>query len=95
MVCVDPNDIPILAIIDSELMASMPKGLAAATGMDALTHAIEGYITKAHNDMSDMFHMKAIKMILNIYQQQLMKKIQKLLKKWEWLNILLEWDLVM
>ena len=63
MVCVDPNDIPILAIIDSELMASMPKGLAAATGMDALTHAIEGYITKAHNDMSDMFHMKAIKMI--------------------------------
>ena len=63
MVCVDPNDIPILAIIDSELMASMPKGLAAATGMDALTHAVEGYITKAHNEMSDMFHMKAIKMI--------------------------------
>ncbi len=63
MVCVDPNDIPILAIIDSELMASMPKSLAAATGMDALTHAIEGYITKAHNEMSDMFHMKAIKMI--------------------------------
>ena len=63
MVCVDPNDIPILAIIDSELMASMPKSLAAATGMDALTHAVEGYITKAHNDMSDMFHMKAIKMI--------------------------------
>ena len=63
MVCVDPNDIPILAIIDSELMATMPKGLAAATGMDALTHAVEGYITKAHNEMSDMFHMKAIKMI--------------------------------
>ena len=63
MVCVDPNDIPILAIVDSELMASMPKGLAAATGMDALTHAVEGYITKAHNDMSDMFHMKAIQMI--------------------------------
>lgn len=63
MVCVDPNDIPILAIIDSELMASMPKSLAAATGMDALTHGIEGYITKAHNDMSDMFHMQAIKMI--------------------------------
>lgn len=63
MVCVDPNDIPILAIVDSELMASMPKGLAAATGMDALTHAVEGYITKAHNEMSDMFHMKAIKMI--------------------------------
>ena len=63
MVCVDPNDIPILAIIDSELMSSMPKGLAAATGMDALTHAVEGYITKGHNEMSDMFHMKAIKMI--------------------------------
>ncbi len=63
MVCVDPNDIPILAIVDSELMASMPKSLAAATGMDALTHAVEGYITKAHNDMSDMFHMQAIKMI--------------------------------
>ena len=63
MVCVDPSDIPILAIIDSELMASMPKSLAAATGMDALTHAVEGYITLAHNEMSDMFHMKAIKMI--------------------------------
>lgn len=63
MVCVDPNDIPILAIIDTELMASMPKGLAAATGLDALTHAVEGYITKAHNLMSDMFHMKAIKLI--------------------------------
>ena len=63
MVCVDPNDIPIVAIVDAELMASMPKSLAAATGMDALTHAVEGYITKAHNDMSDMFHMKAIKMI--------------------------------
>ena len=63
MVCVDPNDIPILAIVDSELMASMPKGLAAATGMDALTHALEGYITLAHNEMSDMFHIKAMKMI--------------------------------
>lgn len=63
MVCVDSNDIPILAIVDSELMASMPKSLAAATGMDALTHAVEGYITLAHNEMSDMFHMKAIQMI--------------------------------
>lgn len=63
MVCVDPNDIPVLAIIDSELMASMPKSLAASTGMDALTHAVEGYITKAHNTMSDMFHMEAIKLI--------------------------------
>ena len=63
MVCVDPHDIPIIAIVDTELMASMPKGLAAATGLDALTHGIEGYITKAHNLMSDMFHMKAIKLI--------------------------------
>ncbi len=63
MVCVDPHDIPILAIVDSDLMASMPKSIAAATGMDALTHAIEGYITKAHNTMSDMFHMKAIELI--------------------------------
>ena len=63
MVCVDPHDIPILAIVDSDLMASMPKSIAAATGMDALTHAVEGYITKAHNTMSDMFHMQAIKLI--------------------------------
>ena len=63
MVCVDPNDIPIVAIVDSELMASMPKSLAAATGMDALTHAVEGYITKAHNTMSDMFHLRAIQLI--------------------------------
>lgn len=63
MVCVDPNDIPIVAIVDSDLMASMPKSLAAATGMDALTHAVEGYITAAHNEISDMFHMQAIKMI--------------------------------
>ncbi|MBR3512161.1 MAG: lactaldehyde reductase [Clostridia bacterium] len=63
MVCVDPHDLPVLAIVDSDLMSTMPKSLAAATGMDALTHAIEGYITKAHNTMSDMFHMKAIELI--------------------------------
>ena len=63
MVCVDTHDIPILAIVDSDLMASMPKSIAASTGMDALTHAVEGYITKAHNTMSDMFHMKAIQLI--------------------------------
>jgi len=63
MVCVDPNSIPILSIVDSELMETMPKSLAAATGMDALTHAVEGYITLGHNEMSDMFHMKAIQMI--------------------------------
>jgi lactaldehyde reductase len=63
MVCVDPNDIPVLAIVDSDLMASMPKSIAAATGMDALTHAVEGYITKGHNLIADMFHMKAIELI--------------------------------
>lgn len=63
MVCVDPNDIPVLSIVDSDLMASMPKSIAAATGMDALTHAVEGYITKGHNTMADMFHMEAIKLI--------------------------------
>ena len=63
MVCVDPHDIPIIAIIDTELMASMPKSIASSTGMDALTHAVEGYITKAHNTMSDMFHIEAIKLI--------------------------------
>ena len=63
MVCVDPNDIPTLAIIDPELMLSMPRGLTAATGMDALTHAIEGLITLGAWEMSDMFEIKAIEMI--------------------------------
>ena len=63
MVCVDPNDIPAVAIIDAELMYSLPKGLTAATGMDALTHAIEGYITKGAWELSDMFHIKAIEII--------------------------------
>jgi len=62
-VCVDPHDIPMVAVIDSELMASMPKGLTAATGMDALTHAIEGYITAGAWEMSDMFELKAIEII--------------------------------
>lgn len=63
MVCVDPNDIPSVAIVDAELMYSLPKGLTASTGMDAMTHAIEGYITKAAWEMSDMFEIKAIEMI--------------------------------
>lgn len=63
MVCVDPNDIPAVAIIDAELMYSLPKGLTAATGMDALTHAIEGYITRGAWSMSDMFEIEAIRMI--------------------------------
>ncbi len=62
-VCVDPHDIPVIAVIDPEMMSSMPKGLTAATGMDALTHAIEGYITKGAWELSDMFHIKAIEII--------------------------------
>ena len=63
MVCVDPKDIPVVAFVDPEMMASMPKGLTAATGMDALTHAIEGYITAGAWELSDMFHIKAIEII--------------------------------
>ena len=62
-VCVDTHDIPVVAVIDPEMMSSMPKGLTAATGMDALTHAIEGYITKGAWEMTDMFHLKAIEII--------------------------------
>ena len=63
MVCVDVHDIPVVAFVDPDMMSSMPKGLTAATGMDALTHAIEGYITKGAWEMSDMFHIKAIEII--------------------------------
>ena len=63
MVCVDPKDIPVVAFVDPEMMSSMPKGLTAATGMDALTHAIEGYITAGAWELSDMFHIKAIEII--------------------------------
>ena len=62
-VCVDTNDIPEVAVVDPDMMSTMPKGLTAATGMDALTHAIEGYITKAAWEMTDMFHLKAIELI--------------------------------
>ena len=63
MVCVDVHDIPVVAVVDPDMMATMPRGLTAATGMDALTHAIEGYITKGAWEMSDMFHIKAIEII--------------------------------
>lgn len=63
MVCVDPHDIPIIAVVDPDMMSTMPKSLTAATGMDALTHAIEGYITKGAWTLSDMFHLKAIEII--------------------------------
>lgn len=63
MVCVDPHDIPVVAVVDPDMMSSMPKGLTAATGMDALTHAIEGYITAGAWELSDMFHLNAIEII--------------------------------
>ena len=63
MVCVDVHDIPVVAFVDPDMMSTMPKGLTAATGMDALTHAIEGYITKGAWQLSDMFHLKAIEII--------------------------------
>lgn len=63
MVCVDVHDIPVVAVVDPDMMSSMPKGLTASTGMDALTHAIEGYITKGAWELSDMFHIKAIEII--------------------------------
>ena len=81
MVCVDPNDLPIVAIVDSELMESMPKKLAAATGLDALTHAVEGYITKGHNLMSDMFHLEAIKLIFNNLYKAVVRHDEQAMEK--------------
>lgn len=81
MVCVDPNDLPIVAIVDSELMETMPASLAAATGLDALTHAVEGYITKDHNLMSDMFHLEAIKLIFANLTKAVMKKDKDAIEK--------------
>ena len=68
-VCADPHDIPVVAIVDPDMVTSMPKGLCAATGMDALTHAIEGYITKAAWELTDMMHIKAIEIIAQNLRQ--------------------------
>lgn len=73
-VCVDPRDIPVVAIVDPDMMSSMPKGLAAATGMDALTHAIEGYITKGAWELTDALHLKSIEMISNSLRDAVAKK---------------------
>lgn len=81
MVCVDEHDIPIMAIVDTELMASMPKAIAASTGMDALTHAIEGYITKNRNTMSQMFSMKAIQLIYDNLEKSVNEKEQEAINK--------------
>jgi len=77
MVCVDEHDIPIVAIVDTELMAFMPKSIASSTGMDALTHAIEGYITKSRNTMSQMFSMKAIQLIYDNLEKSVNEKNQE------------------
>ena len=77
MVCVDEHDIPVVAIVDTELMASMPKSIAASTGMDALTHAIEGHITKNRNTMSQMFSMKAIQLIYDNLEKSVNEKDQE------------------
>ena len=77
MVCVDPHDIPVLSIIDQELMMEMPKIVAASTGMDALTHAIEGFITKSAWEMTDMFHLEAIKLIFNSIEKAVNEKDKK------------------
>ena len=81
MVCVDEHDIPIIAIVDTELMASMPKSVASSTGMDALTHAIEGYITKSRNIMSQMFSMKAIQLIYDNLEKAVNEKDQDAINK--------------
>lgn len=81
MVCIDPHDIPIIAIVDSELMETMPKSLAAATGMDALTHAVEGYITKGAWKMSDMFHLKAIELIFKYLPDAVNNKSKEAIEK--------------
>ena len=81
MVCVDEHDIPIIAIVDTELMASMPKSVASSTGMDALTHAIEGYITKSRNIMSQMFSMKAIQLIYDNLAKAVNEKDQDAINK--------------
>jgi len=77
MVCVDPNDIPLLSIVDANLMKGMPKSVAASTGLDALTHAIEGYITKGAWQMTDMFHIEAIKLIYENLEKAVNEKDEK------------------
>ena len=87
-VCVDTNDIPEIAVVDPDMMSSMPKGLTAATGMDALTHAIEGYITKGHCTISDMFHLEAIKLISENLRGAVPRRAAR---AWPWASTLPVW----
>ena len=90
-VCVDPHDMPIIAIVDPDMMSSMPKGLTASTGMDALTHAIEGYTTKAAWEMTDMFHLKAIEIIARSLRSAVPMK-KRDVRAWHLESTLPEWD---
>ncbi len=90
-VCVDPHDMPIIAIVDPDMMSSMPKGLTASTGMDALTHAIEGYTTKAAWEMTDMFHLKAIEIIARSLRSAVANE-KKDVREWHLESTLPEWD---
>lgn len=93
-VCVDPHDMPIIAIVDPEMMSSMPKGLTASTGMDALTHAIEGYTTKAAWEMTDMFHLKAIELISKSLRSAVANE-KRDAKAWHSASISQVWDFPM
>lgn len=95
MVCVDPHDIPVLSIIDQELMMEMPKMVAASTGMDALTHAIEGFTTKAVWKMTDMFHLEAIKLIFNSIEKAVNEKDKKAIENVGLGQYIAVWDFLM
>lgn len=90
-VCVDSHDMPVIAVVDPEMMSSMPKGLTASTGMDALTHAIEGYTTKAAWEMTDMFHLKAIEIISRSLRSAVANK-KKVVREWLLDSTSQEWD---
>ncbi len=89
-VCVDVHDVPAVALVNPDMMESMPKSLAAATGMDALTHAIEGYITKAAWELTDALHLKAIELIGRSLRGAV-EKNPKMSRQWHWDNMWLEW----
>ena len=95
MVCVDPNDIPAIAVVDAELMYTLPKSLTASTGLDALTHAIEGLITKGAWEMSDMFEIKAIEMIARYLETAVNEPTNAEAMVWLWHSILPEWHSLM
>ena len=91
-VCVDAHDIPVVAVVDPDMMSTMPASLTAATGMDALTHAIEGYITKGAWELSDMFHIKAIEIIARSLRDRLSRTARKADERaWRSVSMLRAW----